>query len=307
MDGLYKQYQYKYLGIAYAIPLFLFKIYQLLMTSCILTIIKNEHEYLDEWIKYHLDLGINHIFIFEDYDSLSHSEICNKYKNKVSLNNIFNILDHKTQQQAKHFKLTKKISVHHLYIKYALSYLKKYSDIYDWCFCIDNDEFIILENNINNILELYKDYDAFTLSWKCFGANGLINKPDYAKKSIIEIYTKESDISYLEKKPQEVIKTCYKLNKFNDNIFCNTHYPSNNYNWCNAINEKSYNIPIYKNIYINHYITRSWEEYVWKVKKRGYMWGLEKNYNFFFKVNPDMNIYKEQLINNAKNISNSSI
>ena len=35
------------------------------MKSCIFTVIKNEHEYLDEWIKYHLDLGIDHIFIFE--------------------------------------------------------------------------------------------------------------------------------------------------------------------------------------------------------------------------------------------------
>ena len=35
-------------------------------TSCILTVIKNEHEYLDEWIRYHLNLGIDHIFIFED-------------------------------------------------------------------------------------------------------------------------------------------------------------------------------------------------------------------------------------------------
>ena len=35
------------------------------MSSCIFTVIKNEHEYLDEWIKYHLDLGIDHIFIFE--------------------------------------------------------------------------------------------------------------------------------------------------------------------------------------------------------------------------------------------------
>jgi hypothetical protein len=34
------------------------------MTSCILTVIKNEHQYLDEWIKYHIDLGIDHIVKF---------------------------------------------------------------------------------------------------------------------------------------------------------------------------------------------------------------------------------------------------
>ena len=38
------------------------------MKICIFTIIKNEQEYLEEWIKYHLDLGIDHLFIFEDND-----------------------------------------------------------------------------------------------------------------------------------------------------------------------------------------------------------------------------------------------
>ena len=42
------------------------------MKSCIFTVIKNEHEYLDEWIKYHLDLGIDHIFIFEKIMIVNH-------------------------------------------------------------------------------------------------------------------------------------------------------------------------------------------------------------------------------------------
>ena len=64
-----------------------------MMKSCILTVIKNEHQYLDEWIKYHLDLGINHIFIFEDINSDSHKDICDKYGDSVSLNGIENLLD----------------------------------------------------------------------------------------------------------------------------------------------------------------------------------------------------------------------
>ena len=49
------------------------------MENCILTIIKNEHPYLDEFIRYHLDLGIAHIFVFEDIGSESHEEITRKY------------------------------------------------------------------------------------------------------------------------------------------------------------------------------------------------------------------------------------
>jgi len=272
------------------------------MTSCIFTVIKNEHKYLDEWIQYHLKLGINHIFIFEDYDSESHKEICNKYGNNVSLNNIFDILNNRDKRRAKYLKSTKKGYIHPLYIKKGLSYLKRYSNFYDWCFAIDNDEFITLENNdLNNTLLLYKDYDAFILSWKCYGANGLINKPDYSKKSIIDIYTKECKNYYLGIKPQNLIKTCYNLKKYKEYYFGNTHNPSNECNWCNSIIEMNNNNNLtYKNIYLKHYITRSWEEYVWKIKKRGYMWGLDKTYDFFFNINPDMNIYKEQLIEQIK-------
>ena len=70
-------------------------------TSCILTVIKNEQEYLDEWIKYHLDLGIDHIFIFEDIDSDSHKEICDKYGVKVSLDSILSILDENQRKELK--------------------------------------------------------------------------------------------------------------------------------------------------------------------------------------------------------------
>lgn len=63
------------------------------MTSCIFTVIKNEHLYLEEWIRYHLDLGINHIFVFEDIDSETHRHITYKYGDKVSLNGIITVLD----------------------------------------------------------------------------------------------------------------------------------------------------------------------------------------------------------------------
>ena len=271
------------------------------MTFCIFTVIKNEHEYLDEWIQYHLNLGINHIFIFEDYDSESHKDICHKYKDNVSLNSIFDILDDDDKNKAKKIKTIKKGFVHPLYLKKGLLYLKTNFDIYDWCFTIDTDEFIFLENNnLNNTLLQYKDYDAIILSWKCYGANGLINKPDYTKQSIIDIYNKQIDNSLLEKKPKDLFKTCYNLKKYNEYFFYNTHNPSIICKWCNSIYKKDKMNLVYKNIYINHYITRSWEEYVWKIKTRGYMWGLDKNYDFFFKVNPDMLSIKDKLITQIK-------
>ena len=55
-------------------------------SSCIFTVIKDEHDYLDFFIRYHLDLGIDHLFIFEDIGSLSHVGIVNRYdSDRVSL------------------------------------------------------------------------------------------------------------------------------------------------------------------------------------------------------------------------------
>lgn len=274
------------------------------MTSCILTIIKNEQEYLDEWIKYHLDLGINHIFIFEDIDSDSHKEITEKYTN-VTLNSISNILTEEEKEKVSYFK-TFGIQNHndtpqYIYLKRGLLYIQNLN-IYDWCFVIDCDEFITLENNyghIKDIVSLYKNYDAFILQWKCYGANGLIHKPNYNNAGIIETYKIEMQ-GYIPIKKPFLTKVCYNLKTYNKLNFGHIHQASDICNWCKTDFTKNRESVIYKNIYLRHYITKSWEEYIWKIKNRGYFWGKTRNINFFFSINPEMLIYKEQLLNELK-------
>ena len=265
------------------------------MKSCILTVIKNEQEYLDEWIKYHLDLGINHIFIFEDIDSDSHKEICDKYGDRVSLNSVLSVLDEAQRKEAKLVKELNKYSVQHMYFRNALNYLKReYSDVYDWCFVIDNDEFITLENDtLEDVLNQFNDYDAFVMSWKWYGANGHITKP--LNKGVVETYTKEAE----GKRPNQV-KTCYKLKTFRSEFLYTHHHPTEICNWCNTDYIKNYGIATFSKIYIRHYITKSWEEYVWKRKVRGYVWGRERDFDYFFKINPDMLPIKDKLMERVK-------
>jgi hypothetical protein len=226
------------------------------MTSCILTVIKNEHQYLDEWIKYHLDLGISHIFIFEDIDSDSHKEICDKY-NDVSLNSIYIVLNEEDRKKARELKITKKWNIQHLYFRNALKWIK-YKNIYDWCFVIDNDEFITTEKPLEEIFNLYKDYEAFIIQWKCFGANGYIQKPNYEGKGLIGTYTKEIS-GKLPDKNESLVKTCYNLKLYDGCFFYNQHHPNDKCNWCNTDYIKDiYYKPTYSNIYIRHYVTKSW-------------------------------------------------
>lgn len=265
------------------------------MKSSILTVIKNEHQYLDEWITYHLNLGIDHIFILEDTDSDSHKEITDKYGDKVSLDSVLVVLDERSRIEAKEVKELNKYSVQHMYFRNGLNYLKKeYSDVYDWCFIIDNDEFITLDNcTLEDVLNQFNDYEAFVMSWKCYGANGHINKP--LNKGVVEAFTKEAEGEI----PNQV-KTCYKLKTFRSEFLYTHHHPTEKCNWCNTDFVKQYHNATYSKIYIRHYITKSWEEYVWKRKTRGYPWGRERDFDYFFKLNPDMLSIRDYLINQIK-------
>ena len=157
---------------------------------CILTIVKNEHQYLDEWISYHLNMGVSHIYIFEDIDSDSHNMITQCYDN-VSLFSVSTLLTDAELQQAVELKRTKKDNPQHLYLRKALLYIQSLHQ-YDWVFPIDVDEFITLESaseTISSAMNRYSDYDAVLLQWKCYGANGYITKPNYALIDTFQAFT----------------------------------------------------------------------------------------------------------------------
>lgn len=273
------------------------------MTSCILTVIKDEHEYLDEWIKYHIDLGVDHIFIFEDIDSDSHKEITEKYGDKVTLANISSILSERKMNKAIMFKSVNGRNPQHLYYSSGISYIKrKYRKKYNWCFVIDNDEFITLEDEnktLSDVFEPYVDYDAFTLQWECYGANKHVKKPDYGDKGLIGTYTKVIEGNVADHSCA-TLKTCYNLDKYQNKFFKNQHYPNNISNWCNTDHEVHSVKPTYKNIYLRHYITKSLEEYVWKIDKRGFLSGSHRGMDFFFNINPEMADKREEYMKMVK-------
>ena len=268
--------------------------------ACICTVIKNEHEYLDEWIKYHLNLGICHIFVFEDLDSDTHKEITKKY-DRVSLHSINDVLNDDDRRTAITLKRTKQYNAQHMYFRSALDYIKGLS-LYDWCFVMDADEFITLENTsdeLNHVLSLYSDYDALVLRWKCYGANGLIEKPDYSVHGVIDTYTKEMT-GLVPDSPDSFTKTCHNLNRYKGENFFNQHRPAEDCNYVNTAFEKDRTVPCYKNMFIRHYITKSWEEYAWKMNRRCFVWGGRRDFDFFFFINPELKHMKQTLIDSIK-------
>jgi len=262
------------------------------MNICIFTVIKNEHLYLDEWIKYHLDLGIDHLFIFEDDGSKPHKDITNKYPcDKVSLNSIAILSIDKSHvhnwQESKQ----------RIYNQEGLWWIKNNYN-YDWCFAIDCDEYITLSNNgntIQSVLSLYSDYDAVILQWQNYNANGHIYKPNYKEKGIIDTYTQKCGKS-INDAAWKTTKLVYKLPTFKKHYFLGTHLCYDFCKWCKTDYSKELNKICYDNIYLRHYLTKSWEEYVWKLNVRGMFHAKHRNYDEFFEMNKDMLDGKEKLI-----------
>ena len=210
-----------------------------LSNAVICCIALNEEPYIDEWIKYHLVLGFNHIYIYDNSDNYS---LKDKKTDKVTVI---------------HFPgITKQLEVYNLCI---VQYKKKHK----WCAFIDCDEFIVLKkhSNINEFLKDYDSHDSIGLNWKMFGTS---NEKIYRDEPVT------SRFKYCNKNIDIQIKSISKLS--NINIYVSPHYPvllkGNNYDTRGNIITGPFNDKGSDEIAcIHHYYTKSEEEFLKKINR----------------------------------------
>ena len=106
-------------------------------------IIKNEQEYIQDWIEYHIKLGFSEIHLFEDTGSKTHSHITDNYK-EVYLHPLNIIGDYSFKKDYKQANL------------YQWFY-ENYRFEMEWCAFIDSDEYIMLEEGYT-LQKLAEDY-----------------------------------------------------------------------------------------------------------------------------------------------------
>lgn len=245
------------------------------MRTAICAMIKDEQEYLDEWLNYHLNLGINEIYLYEDYNSISHLPITNKYGEKVKLFSIDEIFTNETNDKM----LGRQEK---LYDWFIVNNKKNF----DWVLFIDIDEFLILTCDLQTLLEEYSDKTGILLHWKWYGASGHINKPD---GGVMKNYTIESPNPF----------DYWWSHKSFLNI-------KNFSGWSKHVHEvKNAVFPLTDwgshKAYLNHYFTKSWEEWKTKLFSRGDVCPGHRKLEHFFLFNPDMLGIKDDLI--SKNIN----
>lgn len=247
-------------------------------------------------------MGVSHIYIIEDIDSAPHNNIIAKYNQKVTLWKGENFLDTMSLKTIQRLKQTKLLNPQVIYFKTGLTKLKE-AGVYDWCFILDADEFLTLENpeeNLDTLMQAYENWDAILIQWKYYGANGRIHMPDYSKITVQEAFPNPA-VNDMPGKRQNSLskKIAYNLRRYKNEFWrghAGVHQPADGCNFCNTEFRQDRKERTYKHLYIRHYITKSWEEYAWKKLHRGYFMGFRRTFDAFFHLNPDLKPYEDELI-----------
>lgn len=137
-------------------------------SAVICVIAKNEELYIHEWIQYHLKLGFDHIYIYDNDERFPLKPLECMYPAKVTV--IY-------------------------YPGRCLQLRSYYAFVYNYCYqhtwaaFIDVDEFIVLKKHdtIKDLLREKCTSGALVLNWVLFGSNGHEN---YEKRPVLERFTK---------------------------------------------------------------------------------------------------------------------
>lgn len=260
------------------------------MNICIFTVIKDEQEYLDDFIRYHLNMGID-IFVFEDVFSHSHSYITDKYDN-VELHSVKELYNEEEIPQLIEDRKNK-VPPQTDFINRGLRYIHSLNK-YDWCALIDIDEFITCTEKFPDILDRYKEHQAVLIYWQNYGCSGHIYKPD-DNRPPYEIYTEKCSYEkYSDEKYFKITKFIVNMNKYKPTMKFWIHCA--NIDFVKADMTYKRTAICLEPLYLRHFITRSFEEFCHKILIRGCFHPGHRQYKSFFEMQPDM----EEKIRNDK-------
>ena len=242
----------------------------------ICTVLKDEHQYLKEWIEYHMSIGVNSFYLYED-GGKSHSDICSNYNNVF----LFSVNDY--LKTCKHIGPKQKTIYN--------QFIKDYKNEIDYVFFIDLDEFIMFGDgySISDLVDICQLRNAILLPWKNYGCNGIIDNPH---TPVITTYL--NGVNSIGKWNDNYAYYCKSFVKLNIND--ENHYMITNHKHALSDTIVPYNSDdLYQICWINHYITKSWEEWCHRLFVRGQIFYNLRNINDFFVYNPDMLPLKQEL------------
>lgn len=232
--------------------------------SATILLIKDENRYLKEWLDWHLNLGFEHVYIYDN-------------GKKDHVQDVVDLYAAEMQQKITVIDWTG----HHTHIQQDAynHFLSNHKKDVRWGLFIDSDEFLRFTDgettDVNTFLRSYEDYTEVWGYEVEYDANG---QETYEDKPVRERFTRQTDV-----REGVYWKNFIQVNRIDSFLMHYAYYDESRHLLFK--NEKS-NQDLFV---IDHYYTKSWEEWKKKIMERG---GADPNYHkalreFFF-YNPDM-------------------
>lgn len=231
--------------------------------SAVVLLIKEENRYLEEWIDWHLALGFDHIYIYDNGIRQRVEEVTGGYekekKKKITVIDWSGHHDHIQQDAYNHF-------------------LENFKEKVRWGLFIDSDEFLRFTSDVSDVNTFLKEYEDYTEIWGYeveYDANG---QEAYEEKPVRERFTRQTDV-----REGFYYKNFIQVNRIDSFLMHYAYYDEAKHL---LLKSEQSNRELFV---IDHYYTKSWEEWQKKIKERG---GADPNYHKalreFFVYNPDM-------------------
>ena len=265
-----------------------------MLNICLSTLIKDENRYLEVWIKYYSNYNISKFILFEDKNSKSHQDICNKFGDKVILHQLWDYVTNDDLNNNENGILS---------IFWKIFY-RLYKDSYDAVLIVDPDEFLNCSpEEFIDEANYFKDYEyavSIKYIWLTKTASGIIRDPYPGQSySLFDTYKKTLNGYNMPEK----LTLDYELRDYNlqgKHLIYLPKIKSIDYFSC-PHGSICY---VISNFRLNHYLTKSWDEYKFRLFDRGEpIKEYGRKIQDFFVINPDLIPYRDDLIKECESLT----
>lgn len=237
------------------------------VTACLL--IKDEGRYLAEWLAWHIGIGIEHFYIYDNGSEVPVSQsVPAEFADKVTVVD-FPPPHQSTQREA-----------------YA-DCLAQFGRETEWMAFLDTDEFlrVVDGSSIQTFLADYPEADAVLAKWVVYDANGQMEDTG---EPVRERFTQVTDL-YPYEMPQ-----CKSIVRAGRVVTMGAHGPIATQHSLWVVNENHERVrqgagelPAEK-IVVDHYFTRSYAEWQEKMARGSCDPDYSREEGWFVRINPDM-------------------
>ena len=221
-----------------------------------------ENSWLDEWIQYHLAVGVEHFVLYNDDEETQVSDrILKPYADQGLVENI------PVRCRADILRGDVNRRQHDVYRDMIANAAGKTQ----WLALLDLDELLLPRrcDDVRELLQEYEEHDGLAVNWSIYGSSGHVRRPP----TQIDHFLYRSETNW---GPNQYVKSIVKPDPVILDELCHTHiFPTRDGVTVNENHEPvhwiSHAVSTEK-IRINHYVVRSWQDF-WEVKAKRVRFG----------------------------------